>query len=428
MTPNTEPEGPRLTAAKIVEWRAEAMRVTIEDCHDDPNQNVYRVTQREIDAATRMLGDAVLRIDSLLSMRRGLIGAGELLHSERDQARAERDELHKAYTEAIDERDAAWRDQDDWRADRNRERERAEKAEKELAAAQEANASLEAKLAAAERERDEARAELDRVRQRETQGVALFDQIVAELRRDLADARTLAAGKQATGEGVAPKLVKLIEWALGQGDSDFPPRPVNAGSYWWRAELRRRLNEIVNGEALAAYGLRWPWRLRSERVPKRGTDSRGHVYEREMTPDEVEAVLAAREHAEVREASNIRGTMSETMQVPAKWTPDCQGKWDYDGRLVSISTRYWPQGGGFHLFADGDFVASADHPMTRGTPPSANCSILLHHGDPDDQDYTTIIEKGFEGATEAQVKADVEKWAAEQYQRVVKAIRAEFAP
>ena len=36
------------------------------------------------------------------------------------------------------------------------------------------------------------------------------------------------------------------------------------------------------------------------------------------------------------------------MQPYAMWTDDCQGKKDYDGNMVSISTRYWPgpSGGG----------------------------------------------------------------------------------
>lgn len=31
-----------------------------------------------------------------------------------------------------------------------------------------------------------------------------------------------------------------------------------------------------------------------------------------------------------------------------EWKPDCQGKWNYDCDLVSLSCRYWPRGGGFH--------------------------------------------------------------------------------
>lgn len=39
------------------------------------------------------------------------------------------------------------------------------------------------------------------------------------------------------------------------------------------------------------------------------------------------------------------------MKIDAKWTPDCQGKKDYDGQILSISTRYWPSGGGFATFS-----------------------------------------------------------------------------
>lgn len=37
------------------------------------------------------------------------------------------------------------------------------------------------------------------------------------------------------------QLRAAVSWALGEGD-EFPGRPVGAGPYWWRAELRRRLN------------------------------------------------------------------------------------------------------------------------------------------------------------------------------------------
>ena len=35
--------------------------------------------------------------------------------------------------------------------------------------------------------------------------------------------------------------------------------------------------------------------------------------------------------------------------LSAKWTNDCQGKKDYDGPILEVSTRYWPRGGGFFV-------------------------------------------------------------------------------
>jgi hypothetical protein len=34
-----------------------------------------------------------------------------------------------------------------------------------------------------------------------------------------------------------------------------------------------------------------------------------------------------------------------------KWRNDCQGKKDYDGRIVHVSSRYWPRGGGYFTFS-----------------------------------------------------------------------------
>ena len=46
--------------------------------------------------------------------------------------------------------------------------------------------------------------------------------------------------------------------------------------------------------------------------------------------------------------------MLETSQfkLVARWTDDCQGKKDFDGRLLSYSTRYWPasyRGSGIYI-------------------------------------------------------------------------------
>jgi hypothetical protein len=103
----------------------------------------------------------------------------------------------------------------------------------------------------------------------------------------------------------------------------------------------------------------------------------------------------------------------------AKWTNDCQGKKDYDGRLIDISTRYWPAGGGFHMWDGHEFKSSAEtRPHVR---PSATASILLRHGEPDEYgsgDYLTLAERDFEGETEADVKAQVEAWVAEQFRAI----------
>lgn len=111
------------------------------------------------------------------------------------------------------------------------------------------------------------------------------------------------------------------------------------------------------------------------------------------------------------------------MIVPcAKWTPDCQGKWDYDGPLISISCRYWPRGGGFWVFGGGQLPEIL---------PSAVASIHLNHGTPDendDSDYSELAKQEFEADTEAEVKAQVEAWVAEKVQQVYAAVLARLGP
>jgi hypothetical protein len=93
--------------------------------------------------------------------------------------------------------------------------------------------------------------------------------------------------------------------------------------------------------------------------------------------------------------------MNESNSLPcASWTDDCQGKKDYDGRLVSISTRYWPGS----RYADGK--------------PRANASIVLNHGKPDKYgygDYTVLREQEFSGDSETDTKHHVEVWVKAQF-------------
>jgi hypothetical protein len=105
------------------------------------------------------------------------------------------------------------------------------------------------------------------------------------------------------------------------------------------------------------------------------------------------------------------------LTTTARWTPDCQGKWDYDGRYLVVSCRYWPQGGGFHTFSQ----ATGFRPSIETNPdvkPSAVAAIHLEHGEADENghnaDYLVIVEKHFSADTEAEVKALVEIWVQEQ--------------
>ena len=108
----------------------------------------------------------------------------------------------------------------------------------------------------------------------------------------------------------------------------------------------------------------------------------------------------------------------ETMRLPAEWSDDCQGKKDFDGELVSLSTRYWPAGGGISLFHPK--LGWSHNPLD--CKPSANSKIILRHAD----DYVIFAEKEFEGDSLEAVKEMVEEWAQEQYRRVIKAMTQEF--
>ncbi len=93
------------------------------------------------------------------------------------------------------------------------------------------------------------------------------------------------------------------------------------------------------------------------------------------------------------------------LRPAAGWTDDCQGKKDYDGPLLSISTRYWPGPPG------GPFGSP------YGPTPSARSSILLRLAGEDN--YLTWRDAKFEASTEAEVKAQVEAWVREQLRAVV---------
>lgn len=115
-------------------------------------------------------------------------------------------------------------------------------------------------------------------------------------------------------------------------------------------------------------------------------------------------------------------------QPAARWTNDCQGKKDYDGNLVSISTRYWPRGGGFNILRDGVFKSTAEtDPQIR---PSAKTSIHINCNEPDENglnsDYAELASIEFEADTEEEVKALVETWVAASYRRIVSTLLAEY--
>ncbi len=110
------------------------------------------------------------------------------------------------------------------------------------------------------------------------------------------------------------------------------------------------------------------------------------------------------------------------LQHLARWTDDCQGKKDFDGPCVVISSRYWP---GHWTIFDSNHPEKGLHDVAVGGP-SATSSLEIRHGDPEDQRRVTLASQDFNGPSEADVKAQVEAWAEEQFQRMVKILCQEF--
>jgi len=113
--------------------------------------------------------------------------------------------------------------------------------------------------------------------------------------------------------------------------------------------------------------------------------------------------------------------INSPLRLSAKWTDDCQGKKDYDGEILSVSTRYWPSGGGFHILDEHGFRQNED-----GSQPSANSSLLIWHGEKEMGDYIELVSKDFKADTFELVAAQVEEWAQQQMDIAVSALRAAF--
>ena len=100
------------------------------------------------------------------------------------------------------------------------------------------------------------------------------------------------------------------------------------------------------------------------------------------------------------------------------WTDDCQGKKDFDSEIFSLSTRYWPRGGGFSVITR---QAGASELRIEGNDarpeikPSAVSSIYLLG--------EKIARAEFEAETEEEVKRLVEAWARARITRVYEHIQ-----
>lgn len=106
--------------------------------------------------------------------------------------------------------------------------------------------------------------------------------------------------------------------------------------------------------------------------------------------------------------------MSNPIEPIAEWTLDCNGKQDYDANLVTLSSRYWPRGGGFFTFDTSTGILGEDRDRPENKPCASSTIYVL------DEQYA---HADFEGETEEEVKAQVEAWAAAQVESVKAAMR-----
>jgi len=114
----------------------------------------------------------------------------------------------------------------------------------------------------------------------------------------------------------------------------------------------------------------------------------------------------------------------------AIWSDDCQGKKDYDGRLISISTRYWPpagQGGSMMVSNQGGEMKISEVPYRCDGRASAHAAIVLNFDAPDEPggfgESADLVEADFVGDTEDDVKRQVEAWVVEQANRILMLLR-----
>lgn len=95
---------------------------------------------------------------------------------------------------------------------------------------------------------------------------------------------------------------------------------------------------------------------------------------------------------------------------PAAWTNDCQGKKDYDGDLISISSRYWPP----NYNRDGKHSAHAAIHLNLGPSAVHFPGRYLEH-----DSYRVWRDHEFVATTEARVKEMVERWVQTQVAEIV---------
>lgn len=106
------------------------------------------------------------------------------------------------------------------------------------------------------------------------------------------------------------------------------------------------------------------------------------------------------------------------MGIASHWTPNCQGKQNFDGPVVELSIRYWPRGDGFITFD-----SQTGECRENKVEPSATSAFVIRDVDHD----FVLVEAKFEAETWDEVKRQVEAWANDQYAKITGVLKQAFA-
>lgn len=88
-----------------------------------------------------------------------------------------------------------------------------------------------------------------------------------------------------------------------------------------------------------------------------------------------------------------------------EWTHDCQGKMDYDGTLVYVTSRTYPR-----------FYHAGDGPHHGKTLATGSSTFMIG--------YTEVLSKEFHAETQEEVNAAITVWVREHLGKIEAAVRS----
>lgn len=112
------------------------------------------------------------------------------------------------------------------------------------------------------------------------------------------------------------------------------------------------------------------------------------------------------------------------LKLDAQWTDDCCGKKDFDGDILSISTRYWPAGGGYMVLMNGpDGKIFTESAAIDKSLPHAKSELILRHAK---GEAIVLTEIDIEGSSFEEVAQKVEVWAKAEFEKLVRMLRQHY--